>query len=133
MEKNYKYFTGYIYNDHKVKPLHIMLPRTSASVESHDGQTKIFLIEDDDLFEKYNTIWDKVSADIKKEFDRHSIYNKIFLRIEMKFHGDEAADFYDKKASKVDSNHTCLAVISLDSAIKKDENQYPPTSVFKRA
>ena len=26
-----------------------------------------FLIEDDELLEKYNTIWDKVSADIKKE------------------------------------------------------------------
>ena len=25
-----------------------------------------FLIVDDDLLEKYNTIWDKVSADIKK-------------------------------------------------------------------
>ena len=28
----------------------------------------IFLIEDDDLLEKYNTIWDKVRDDIKKEF-----------------------------------------------------------------
>ena len=27
-----------------------------------------FLIEDDKLLEKNNTIWDKVSADIKKEF-----------------------------------------------------------------
>ena len=26
----------------------------------------IFIIEDDDLLEKYNTIWDKVSIDIKK-------------------------------------------------------------------
>ena len=26
----------------------------------------IFLIEDDDLCEKYNAVWDKVSADIKK-------------------------------------------------------------------
>ena len=28
-----------------------------------------FLIEDDDLLEKCNTIWDKVSADIKKQFE----------------------------------------------------------------
>ena len=27
-----------------------------------------FLIEDDDLLKKHNTIWDKDSADIKKEF-----------------------------------------------------------------
>ena len=26
---------------------------------------------------------------------------------------------------KVHSNYTCLAVISLDSALKKDENYYP--------
>ena len=25
-----------------------------------------FLIKDDDLLEKYNTIWDKISVDIKK-------------------------------------------------------------------
>ena len=24
----YKYFIGYLYNDHKVKPLHIVLPET---------------------------------------------------------------------------------------------------------
>ena len=48
-----------------------MLPKTSAYVKSYDGQTKwmCFLITDDELLEKYNTIYDKVSADIKKEFD----------------------------------------------------------------
>ena len=40
-EKNYKYFIGYLYYNHKVKPLHIMLPKTSASVKGYDGQTKL--------------------------------------------------------------------------------------------
>ena len=46
-----------------------MLLKTSAYVKRYDGQTKwmYFLIEDDDLLEKYNTILDKVCADIKKE------------------------------------------------------------------
>ena len=57
-----------MYNDRKVKPLHIMLPKTSAYVKSYDWQTKWMnlLIEDDHLLEKYNTIWDKASTDIKK-------------------------------------------------------------------
>ena len=38
--------------------------------------------------------------------------------------GDKVTDFYNKKTPKVDSNHTCLAVIGLDSARKKDENYY---------
>ena len=32
----------------------------------------------------------------------------------------EVTDFCDKEISKVDSNHTYLAVISLDSALNKD-------------
>ena len=39
-EKNYKYFTGYLYNGNKVKPANIMLPKTSAYMKSYDGQTK---------------------------------------------------------------------------------------------
>ena len=37
----------------------------------------------------------------------------------MKSHDDEVSDFHNKEISKVDSNHISLAVISLDSAIKK--------------
>ena len=36
----------------------------------------------------------------------------------------DVTNFYDEKASKVDFNHTCLAIISLDSVLKKDENYY---------
>ena len=42
-----------------------------------------FLIEFDDLLEKYNTIWDKFSADIKKEFDSEPVYNRSFLKTKM--------------------------------------------------
>ena len=35
----------------------------------------VFLIEDDDLLEKYNSFWDEVSADIKKELGSEPFYN----------------------------------------------------------
>ena len=35
-EKNYKYFIGCLYDDHKIKPLHKMLPKTTANIKS-DG------------------------------------------------------------------------------------------------
>ena len=55
-----------------------------------------FLIEYNDLLKIYNTIWDKVSADIKKELDSEPIYNKEFLKTKVKSHGDEVKDFYHK-------------------------------------
>ena len=33
--------------------------------------------------------------------------------------------FRIKKTPNTDSNHTCLAAISLDSALKKNDNYYP--------
>ena len=46
-----------------------MLLEISASVKGYNGNTKwmYFLIKDDGLLEKYNTIWDKVSTDIKEK------------------------------------------------------------------
>ena len=34
----------------------------------------VFLIENDDLLGKYNTVWKKVSNDIKKEFDSEKFF-----------------------------------------------------------
>ena len=83
------------------------------------------LIEDDDFLEKYNTVWDKATADIKKEFDSEPAYNKTFLKTKIKSRCDEVTGFQIKKIPKVDSNHNSLAALSLDSPLKKDENCYP--------
>ena len=60
-----------------------------------------------------------------KKIDNEPVYNKFFLKIKIKSDGDKATGFHDKGIPKVGSNHTCLAVISLDSALKKDGNYYP--------
>ena len=50
----------------------------SRYVKSYDKQIRwmYYLIEDVDLLDIYNTIQDKISADIKKEFDRKPVNNK---------------------------------------------------------
>ena len=49
---------------------------------------------------------------------------KLFLKIIIKLHSDKVTNIYDKKIPKVNSNHTCLAIISLDSALNKDGNYF---------
>ena len=72
-----------------IKPLNIMLPKTSAYEKSYDEQTKwmYFLIEDDDLLKNITLFW-------------------------IKSHDDEVTYFCDKEIPKADSNHTCLEVTS---------------------
>ena len=47
------------------------------------------------------------------------------MKTKIKSHSDKVTDFEDEEISKLDSNHTCLAGISLDSALKNNENFYP--------
>ena len=69
-------------------------------------------MKDKDLLEKYNTIWDIVSSHIKKEFYSKPVYNK-------KFYGDETADFHNKKMSNKGSDYISLAIMNVDSTLKK--------------
>ena len=75
-------------------------------------------------WKKFYTIWDKVSTDVKKEFDSKPIYNKKFLKTKILSYGKKDTDFHDKEIPKAGSDYTCLVVISLASALKKDENYY---------
>ena len=51
-----KYFIGFKDDNHKMKPLRIILSKTSANVKSYYGETKwtYLFIEDDELLEKDN-------------------------------------------------------------------------------
>ena len=101
-----------------------MVPKTSAYAKGYDGQTEgmQFQIEHDDLLKKYNTFWDKLSTNTEIEFDSDPVFNETFLKTKIKSHGDDVTEFYDEEIPKMDSTHTCLTVISLDSALKNDEN-----------
>ena len=46
---------------------------------------------------KYETIWNKLGADIKEEFDSKPVYKKKFLKTKIKSYGDEATDFHIKE------------------------------------
>ena len=54
------------------------------------------------------------------------------MKTKIKSYVNEVTDFCNKETSKVDFNHTCLAVILLDSVLKKDENYYPQVFLKER-
>ena len=46
------------------------------------------------------------------------------MKTKIKSYGNEITDFYFTEIPMMDSNYTCLAVISMDSALKNDDNYY---------
>ena len=64
-----KYFIGYKI-DKKIVVLCILLPKMNGYKKRFDKTNYMsFLIKDNELLEKYNKIWDKISNNIKKRFD----------------------------------------------------------------
>ena len=59
----------------------------------------IFLVKVDHLLEKQNSLWDKVSVNIRKGFDREPVFKTELLKTKIKCHGDRVTDVYDKKKS----------------------------------
>ena len=61
---------------------------------------------------------------MKKECDSKTVYKKWYLKAKIKSHSDGITDFHDKKNLMMNSNHISLAVLSLDSALKKEGNYH---------
>ena len=47
------------------------------------------------------------------------------MKSKIKSHGEEVTEFYNKNFPKVESNHTSLALISLNSSLKEDDSYHP--------
>ena len=75
-----------------------------------------FLIKDNELLEKYNEIWKKVSKSIKTELVSEPIYNEKYLKANIKSCKRKInTNFHNNKILKEGSQCIWLTVISNDS------------------
>ena len=78
------------------------------------------------MLEEYNEIWEKVSNNIKNEFDSEPVWNEIYLRTKIKWYeGKINSNFYNDKIPKGSSKYVCLSVILIYSVYATGKNYYP--------
>ena len=60
----YKYFIGYLHDDDVIKSLYVTLPQVSGYIKyfENGGKNMSFKIEDEDVYLKYNEIWNKTKS-----------------------------------------------------------------------
>ena len=98
-----------------------------SAYRRHFDETKYmsFLINDDELLEKYNNIWEKIKNDIKKEFDSEPVHNKNYLKAKIKsYNGKDNTSFNNNKISKEGSQFISSSVILIDSVFRTGKNYY---------
>ena len=68
-DTTYKYFCGYLNND-VIQPLCGILPQMSGYIKYFDngGKNMSFVTDDEEVYEKYNKIWEVVRKLLKLNF-----------------------------------------------------------------
>ena len=103
-----------------------MLPKMSA-LRRDFGETKYryFLIKDNELLEKYNDIWDKVSRVLKKGFDSESVYNEKLKTKIKSYAGKVNTIFHNDKMPREVSHCLRLSMVLIGFASQIGKNVYP--------
>ena len=84
-DTTYKYFCGYLNND-VIKPLCVILPQMIGYIKYFDngGKNMSFVIDDKEVYEKYNEIWNVVKRLLKLEFTDSPIRDDKYILAKLK-------------------------------------------------
>ena len=92
----------------------------------NDGKNMSFLIKNDEVWEKYEDIWDVVKNKLGIKFHSQPIYEIKYLKAKIReFDGDIETNFLGNGLSKENMYYTCITCITIDSVIKMNKKNYP--------
>ena len=83
--EGFKYFIGYQEGE-IVKPLCIILPQMSGYIKyfENGGKNMSFLIKDDEVWEKYEQIWDVIKNKLGIKFHSEPVYDKTYIKAKVR-------------------------------------------------
>ena len=112
----YKYLCGYLNND-IIQPLCIILPQMNGYIKYFNGGGKnvSFVTDDEEVYEKYNEIWEVVRKLLKLKFTANPIRDNNYIIAKLKiFNGINRTIFTDNIIPIAKNNYTCIAAIDID-------------------
>ena len=126
-DDGFKYFIGYQEGE-IIKPLCIILPQTIGYMKyfQNDGKNMSFMIKDDSVLNKYNEIWDKIKEKLSIKFHSEPVYDETQIKAKVReFDGVIKTNSLNNDVPKENMNYTCIACITIDSAMKMDKKYFP--------
>ena len=85
-----------------------------------------FLIKDDEVWEKYEQIWDVIKNKLDIKFHSLPVYDKKYLKIKVReFDGVIKTNFLGNDELKENIHHTYMACITIDSVVRVEKENFP--------
>ena len=90
------------------------------------GKSMSFIINDDDVLDKYNEIWDKIKETLSIKFHSMPVYDEKYIKAKVReFNGVIKTNFLGDEIPKESMHYTCIACITIDSVMRMEKKNYP--------
>ena len=90
------------------------------------GKNMSFLIKDDEVWKKYEKIWDVIKNKLNIKFHSEPIYEQKYLKAKVREFDDVIkTNFLGNDVPKENMHYTCIACITIDSVMRIDKKNHP--------
>ena len=101
-------------------------------VTENGGKNRSFLIKNDEVWQKYENIWNVIKNKVGIKFNSEPIYENKYLKAEVReFDGDIKTNFLNNGLPKENTYYTFIAVDSVRMNSKNEQKKLS-TSLFRR-
>ena len=111
-----------------VKTLCIILPQKSEYIKyfENGGKSMSFLIKDDEVWDKYDKIWDVIKNKLGINFHNESVYEYRYLKANVReLVGVIKTNFLGNDVPKENMHYTCIPCITIDSVLRIHKKNHP--------
>ena len=90
------------------------------------AKTCLFLIKDEQVWEKYEQIWDVIKTKLGTKFHSEPIYEQKYLKAKVReFDVVIKTNLLGNDMPKENMHYTCIACITIDSVMRIDKKNHP--------
>ena len=133
-DTTYKYLCGYLKID-VIQSLYVILPQMNGYIKYFDdgGKNMSFVTDDEEVFEKYNEIWEVVRKLLKLKFTVDPIRDDKYLIAKLKiFNGTNRTTFTDNVIPFETNHYNCIPAIDIDSVLRIDNKRAYPQAYLEQ-
>ena len=133
-DTTYKYLCGYLNND-TIQPLCVILPQMNGYIKYFDdgGKKMSFATDDEEIYEKYNEIWEVVRKLLKLELTVGPVRDNKYIVAKLKIFNKIIRTTFTDDTIPFEKNHyTCIPAIDIDSVLKIDNKKAYPQAYLEQ-
>ena len=133
-DTTYRYLCGYL-NNNVIQPLCVILPQMNGYIKYFDdgGKNMSFVTDDEEVYKKYNKIWEVVRKLLKLKFTVGPVRDDKYIIAKLKiFNKINRTTFTDDIIPFERNNYSCIPATDIDSVLKIDNKRAYPQAYLEQ-